>query len=802
MFNLYLTLAYRSLLKQKGYSAMNIFGLALGIASCLLITLYVSHEKSYDRWINNYENIHRVAIDITAQNGDHLLFAPITPMAAVTLSELSQTEVVTRIFKPFEAFGLISDGKDKKIYETGFSWADENIFKVFDYPFIAGNPSTALLAPNTMVITRSIAKKYFNPEQDWSQVLNESLMLNNKVYQITGVLEDIPVNSSYRPDFIASMREFDGRRMMTNWHSTMFQTFVRFKEGTDLAQTDRQISRMADKFVGEEIKNNQQEYRFFLQPLASIHLHSDLRYELSKNNSATYLNIFLFAAVFILLIACFNFVNLTTAMARQRSKEVGVRKVIGAQRKQLILQYFAESFLICLISSVFAFLFVQFSLPWFNTVAFKQLTITDLYAPVFLFSALGIVLLTAVISGIYPAVVLSGYSPIMALTNRFLGGNSSGTWLRSGLVVLQFTISMVIIISTLVISSQLRYLQTQDTGFDKEQLLIINAPGGGVLREKFKVLREEFEKHHQVQEVSVTGSVPGRPLGNNLVTLKSDKSKSTDMQLMQIDENFLSTYKIPILAGRNISERLTEDTTGDEQGVLINEAALAQFGWNQPEEAIGQVFGGGWGKVIGVIKNFNFNSLQSKIVPLELYYDARSFEYLTLKLKTEDLPNTLASLESTWKGIVDSHPFEYFFLDEDYNKQYVFEQRMKSLFSGFSLTAILIACLGLFGLSTYTIFQRTKEIGMRKVLGASVTDITGLLSRDFLKWVLSAVLLSIPLGWWAMTNWLNRFAYRIELTAGVFVLAGILALFLSFITIFFQAFRASVANPITSLRSE
>lgn len=802
MIRLYFTLATRALWKQKGYSLIHIGGLALGMASCLLILLYVSYEKSYDRWIPDRDRIHRVAIDITAQNGDHLLFAPITPMAAVPLKELSLVEEVTRIFKPFEASGLISDGNEKKFYETGFSWADENVFKLFSYPFLAGDPEQALKTPDAIVITSTMARKYFDLGSDWDQALKKSLVVNNKIYHVTGILGDLPENTSYRPDFIASLHEFDGRRMMTNWHSTMFQTFIKLKKGSDAARVDSQIQTLADKYVGNEIKSNQQQYRFFLQPLSSIHLHSDLRYELSKNNSATYLHIFLIAALFILLIACFNFVNLSTAMARQRSKEIGVRKVIGAGKRQLIIPFFTESMLICLLAAGIAFLVVQLSLPWFNNISSRQLTAEHLFSPGFIWTALGITMITAILSGIYPAFVLSGYSPIAALQQRFIGGNTSGAWLRSGLVILQFAISIVIIISTVVISRQLEFLQTRDTGFDKEQLLIINASGGGMLRGRFNVLREEFKKNNQVQAVSVSGSIPGRPLGNNLVALKSDQSRSTDMQLMQIDEHFLNTYKIPLVAGRNISERLREDTTGDEQGVLINEAALAPFGWKRPEEALGQVFGGGWGKVIGVVKDFNFNSLQNKIIPLEMYYDARSFEFITLKIRTDDLGQTLGQLEATWKSMIDSHPFDYFFLDDDYNKQYVFEQRMKSLFAGFALTAILIACLGLFGLSTYTIFARTKEIGMRKVLGASVSDITSLLSRDFLKLVLGAILVAVPLGGLAMNYWLRGFAYRIELTGWMFLWSGILVMGIAFLTVFFQSIRASVANPIKSLRTE
>ncbi len=804
MIRNYLRVAFRNLIGRKRYSVLNIAGLSMGMACCLMILLYVSDEKSFDKWLPDNDRIYRMAIDIKAQNGDHLLFAPITGMASTTVSSYPQVEEVTRIMSPFTENTLVSNGIEKSFYETRFYWADPNVFEIFKYKFLSGNPSSALSIPNTIVINRDIAEKYFTVHGDWPAAIGKTMRIGSKEYHVTAIMDKLPGNSIFQPELIASMKEFDGTDFVSNWHATMFYTFLKTKPGVEKAQFEKEISNLADKYVGDEIKKAGQAYRFFLQPVTSIHLHSDLRYELSKNNSASYVSIFLAAAIFILLIACANFINMATAVARQRAREVGVRKVIGAQRRQLVGQFLTESFLLCFSSLILAFMLLFLLLPLFNNIAFKELKLDSLFTPSFIGISVAVMSGVALLAGFYPALILSNFSPINALNSRYFGGNKTGRVLRSGLVTGQFVISIGMIIATIIVTRQVDFLKQQHLGFDKDQLLVIQAPGGKMLKSKYKVIREELLKIPAVRSVTVSGTVPGRFFGNNLIQVKGDHNRSTDMKLIAIDEKFLPTYNISLAAGRNISENIFDDTatTSDFSSVLINESAVKAMGWKKPDDAIGQVFDGGWGRVVGVVKDFHFTSLQTKVVPLELYFGPRQLEYVSLKVGTADIQNTIASLAKSWKTLAPTHPFEYFFLDDDFNKQYLFENRLEKLFGGFSFIAIFIACLGLFGLAAFTVVQRTKEIGIRKVLGASTRGIVSLLSMDFLKLIAIAAIIAFPVSWWAMNKWLQGFAYRIPITWWVFAFATSIVLLVALITISFQAIKAAIANPVKSLRTE
>ena len=805
MFKNYFKIAFRNFSRKKNYSLLNTIGLGIGMACCLLILLYIIDERSYDKWISGHEQVHRVAIDIKTQNETHILFAPTSATLAPALKEYPQIEEATRVLSFPTDDRLISDGGEKKFFEKEYYRVDPNFFRVFPYKALAGNLDNALAEPNTIVIDQTMAKKYFGVSTDYSSVIGKTLISvsNGKTYAIRGVIEDVPANSIMRPHFLASLKELDSNRaLMDNWHSTMFTTFIKVTPGTDIAALENQISHIADKYVGNEIKRNNQEYRYFIQPLTSIHLHSDLRYELSKNNSITYITIFTVAAIFILLIACINFINLATARAIHRSREVGVRKVVGARRWQLIIQFLAESIVSSLIGLFFAMVLVLLALPWFNSVAEKNLDSSFLYSPVFLTSAILVTITCGLLAGFYPALILSYFKPVETLKSRTTSGGRAAGFLRNGLVVGQFSISIIIIVATIIVSRQLNYLKEQNLGFDKEQMLVLYAPGGRFLADKYAVVREEIKKHPSVLSVAVTNTVPGKGTGNNLVQLKNDPSKGTDMQLMSIDEEFLKTYNIKLLAGRNIDERNAEDTSGDEQNVLINEAALPFFGWKKPEEAIGNLFGGGWGRVVGVIKDFHVTSLQTKVAPMELYYARFNYAYVTVKVKTKDIGQTIASLENKWKDLTSTHPFTYFFLDEEFERQYKFENRLEKLFTVFSFIAILVACLGLFGLAAHTIGNRTKEISIRKVLGASVSGITTMLSIKFMLLVLISAVVAIPVSWWLMNTWLQDFAFKVNLSPWVFIVASLSALVIALLTVSFQAVKAAIANPVKSLRSE
>lgn len=800
MLKNYFKIALRNLWKYKGYSILNITGLALGMACCLLILLYIKDEKSYDKWLPGHQFIHRVAIDITSRDGKNMVFAPNSAPLAKALVQYPQVERAARILGTSGNNKLISNNSEKKFYESRFYWADPEIFSVFPYSFLAGSASTALTAPLTMVITKEMANKYFDLHNNFSHALGKTLRMDNKTYAVTGIIDNLPENSSFRPDFLVSLKENEEKNYMSNWQATMFYTYIKLKKGTNAKDFERSISHIADKYIPELLRQDGSSYRYFLQPLASIHLHSDLRYELEKNNSATYVNIFLLVAIFILLIACINFINLSTARATERAKEIGVRKVVGAKRWQLIRQFLCESILVSFFAVFIAFILVHLSLSWFNGVAEKHLESSTLYAPFFLELALVVTVISGLAAGIYPAWMLAEFRPVAVIKSNSSAVAHGGRWLRSALVIGQFAISIIIIVATIVVSRQLAFLRNQRLGFDKEQLLVISAPGSKLLKEEFSVVRQEFEKLPDIVSVCVSGSIPGRIFGNNMVQLKKDRKKATDMSLFVIDDQFLQTYNIPLAAGRYLSGNVKSDTSGDN--VLINETALPIYGWKSAEDAIGQEFDGGWGTVVGVIKDFHFTSLQTKIVPLELFFRKRSFQYITVKVKTGDIQNTIASLEKKWKSLSDRSPFDYFFLNDDYEKQYRFESRLENLFSAFSLIALAIACLGLLGLAAYTTTLRRKEISIRKVLGATVPSIAGMLSYHFIRLVFVAAVVAIPVSWWAMNVWLEDFAYHITIGWWIFFAAAFTASLLAMGTISFQAIKAAMANPLKNLRSE
>ncbi len=802
MFANYLKTAWRNLLRNKLTGGINILGLSLGMGCCLLILLYVTHERSYDRWLPDADRIYRVTMDITnTPANEHMLFAPASGTLAPALMDFPQVEVATRIVPPFSESVPMGDGKEKIFYETGFVWADPNVFEIFDFEFLAGLPGAALQAPRDLVITRFMAEKYFGVTGNFDRLLGLTIRKDTAQYRITAVIGDIPENTSFRPDFIASLKEHEGNPLIENWHANVFHTFIRLAKNTDVAAFGNQIRHIADRYVGDEIKGNQQNYAYNLQPLTDIHLHSDLRFEMSKNNSWRQVQIFGLVAFVVLLLACINFVNLATARASRRAREVGIRKTTGARRSQLAFQFLGETLLMSFFSLAIALALVKLALPWFNQLADKQFSFADIWQSDFVWWVVGVALITGLLAGSYPAMALSRFKPVEALKSHpgkfaTAGGASP---LRNGLVMAQFAISFVLMVATAVISRQLDYLKTQNLGFDDEQMLVLHAPGNAELSGKYAAVRDELAKIPGVSSVSVTGIVPGKTFANNKVSLESDETKSTDMQLMPIDEKFLEAYGIELVAGRNLSEKIELDLSDN---VLINESALAAYGWRSPEEALGKVFGGGWGTVVGVVRDFHFNSLHTKVLPLEMYFNKRRFSYVSLKIDAAGLDRTLADIKSKWASLVPSAPFNFSFLDEDFNRQYQAEERLSTLVMVFSALAIFIAALGLFGLATFIAEQRIKEIGIRKVLGATTAGIVGLLCKNFLKLVLAAILLATPVAWYFMRHWLADFAFRIDIGWEIFAVVGIAALAIAFFTIGFQSVKAALVNPARSLKNE
>lgn len=793
MFRNYIKIAFRNLWKDKIYSTINILGLALGMTCLLLILAYMMHELSYDKHFADHDRIHRIAIDIKTAEGDNILFAPVAGNLAEVLHSYPQVESVARLIDSYNDV-VVSAVPEKKFYEKGFYYADPSIFDVFSFEFLHGDPSIALAAPKDMVITREKAEKYFNS----INVVGRTLKVDSEDFRVTGVIENLPEQIHFQPDMIASLVEFAGSPVLSNWHATMFYTYVKLKKHIDPQEFESQIYDVAYEYVADEIENNSQGYRFFLQPLTSIHLHSDLRYELGKNNSYQQLQILGAVALIILVVACFNFINIATARAARRAKEVGIRKAVGSTRRDLIRQFLFESLMMCFIALLLALVGVELLLPVFRSIADIQVGLNVFLHPGLLLSALGILVLVGLLAGSYPALVLSGFQPQDVLKGQKLGGSGS-SWLRNTLVTAQFTISILLIVATIVVSQQLKFMQSQDLGFDKEQMLIIRSQTGSFGNE-YTTVKNELKKNAFVQNVAASNTVPGQDYSNNLITLQNDKTKSTDARIGLIDNTFLETYQIPVLAGRSFSISTSDDSLGNN--VLINRAMLSHYGWETPEEALGATFGGGWGTVIGVVENFNFTSLQTNIQPLLLAYSPRRITYFSVKMKTDNYQSAIAQLQDQWKTLAPNQPFEYYFLDEDFDRQYRSERRLGKLFTYFAILAIFIACLGLLGLSAYITERRTKEIGIRKVLGASVNNILLLVSKDFLLLIAISFVIATPIGLYVMNRWLADFAYRIQLHWWMFALAGILALAIAIFTISFQALRAANANPVKSLRAE
>jgi putative ABC transport system permease protein len=797
MLKNYLKIAFRNLWRNKVFSIINISGLALGICCCGLIMMYVQHELSYDQYHRHSDRVYRVAINIQMANQPEMKFAAVMPpLAPVLIKDYPQVEQVVRILNTFGDEVLIQANAEKKFYEKGFTWADANIFEVFTFPFVEGNAQMALQKPYTVVVSQSIAQKYFNS----TQVLGKTIRLNNDNYTISGVMKDIPANSHFKPDFIASMITAKDDPSFKNWHGTMTQTYLKLKPNQAIQKFEKQIAKVADPFVKEDLKKFSQTYTFFLQPLTAIHLHSNLRYELSKNGSIAYIYVFMGVALLIILIACINFMNLATAQAAQRAKEVGVRKVIGAYKNQLIGQFLGESFLMSWLALGLALGMIELLLPTFNHLSGKDLRFYDFFNWRFL-SIFGLIFfVSGLLSGIYPAFFLADFQPVTVLKGNFKS-SSKGRFVRQGLVVFQFTISIILIVVTLTISQQIDFMRQQNLGFVKDKIVVIPIKNGHETAKKTLILKQELKKEALVSQASVMSQAIGRIANNNLIQLKHDKSRQSDFQLMFTDFDFLNTFQIKIAAGRAFSEQIKTDN-GNRQAALINEAGARALGFVKPEDALGQELWDDWGKIVGVVKDFHFSSLQQKIAPLLIYVEPNYANCIALKITSENPPQAIQAIETKFKQILPDFPFEYAFLDQDFDRQYKTEQQLAQLFNIFSTLTILIACLGLFGLTTYTVQQRTKEIGIRKVLGANILQITYLISSEFVILITIAFAIATPVAYYSGRMWLQDFAYRVEMNGLSFVLAGFAVLLIAFLTVSFQIFKATRVNPVEVLKNE
>lgn len=792
MLKNYFKIAFRSLLRHKAFSFLNIAGLAIGMSAFFLIYQYVRFETSYDNFDKKADHIYRLVTDLHSSSATLNWSSTTMPMAINLKRDYPEVADYVRLQQQSYLFRK----GDVKYEENNTVVADSSLFSIFDFPLVEGDPATALREPFSVVLSQTTAKKYFGTKDPIGQTI--LFADSNYPAKITGIMKDLPENSSVKADLFLSMSTLQKFRdsIDYNWGNFNCYTYLLLHPGADVAALQAKLPAFIDRHWGPQLKQNQENYVLFLENLKTVYLGSIRGGFVSGSVSNVY--IFSIVGLFILLVACINFVNLTTARSTERAKEVGIRKVVGAARAQLTAQFLGESLLISLIAFVLALGLCTLILPLFNQLAGKTISTGIFDQPGYVLTLLGIALLIGLTAGVYPALVLSGFQPITSLKGRF-STSTRGLLLRKGLVVVQFTVSIVLIIGTAVVYSQLHYMRTRDLGFSKEQTLVIRTHKDS----HQQAFRQSIAGLPGIQSSAFSGSVPGWGAwgAHSLVENTRGEMQVANLDLYYVDFGFLEQYKLKLLAGRYFSPEIATDTN---QAMILNEKAASFFGYASPQAAIGRKFKQ-WGKkglIVGVIKDFNYNGLQEDITPLTICIEPSDDELLSVKVATTDVTATIAAIKAKWDKFVPSRSFDYFFLDEFFDRQYRSEERFGSLFFNFAVLAILISCLGLLGLASYSTLQRTKEVGVRRVLGASVTGVVRLLSADFLKLVGIAFLISCPIAWFAMHQWLKDFAYRTPISWWVFLGSGLAALIIAFATISYQAIKAAVSSPVKSLRSE
>ncbi|GJM35668.1 MAG: ABC transporter permease [Saprospiraceae bacterium] len=819
MWQNYLKTAWRNLLKNKGFSLINIAGLAIGIAGCLLIMLYVVNELSYERWNPNADRIVRPVSDIKFGGNEFKMAVVGSIVGPDSGLELPEVESWCRFRQHGSDLVKVMDRDEPNNEENDVLTVDSTFFKIFPVPMLEGDPDQCLKQPNTVAISRSAAERYFTSPQE---AMGQTLLLENQERRvITGVFEDLPTNTHFRADFLLSM---NGNNEVKNappfWAmDNNFQTYLLLKEGTDIESfktkfkdySRGKVGITAQQILGstiEEIEATGQHARYYMQTLPNIHLYSDLNVELAPNGSIRYVWIFSAIAAFILLIACINFMNLSTARSSNRAREIGMRKILGSRRRALVKQFLSESTLIAAIAVGVAVQLAALALPWYNELADRQLTI-PWEMPIFWGSLVATIGIVGLLAGSYPAFFLSAFDALKVLKGEFTGKGKGGGF-RSTLVVFQFVTSVSLIIATLLVFKQLNYIQHKKLGFNKSQVLILD--NAYALGDKVDAMKEAMLQLPAVEKATISSYLPvpsSRSTNSFSKSRSMTKEDAINLQCWRVDSDYLQTLGIEIAQGRDFDPKQLTDSSA----VILNETAAQLLGSGDPigkriyylnhnnhgessEEGAEEYL------VIGVVKNFHWSSLRDNIGPLCMVLDNNSVGKISFRYQAAATSSVINALERNWKTLAPDQPFDYQFLDEAFSAQYSAEQRIGQIMGIFTLLSIFISCLGLFGLASYATEQRTKEIGIRKVLGASVENIVLLMSKDFLKLVIIGVVLAIPIGWWGVSKWLENFAFRAEIGWWTFTIAGILAVTIAFITISLQSVRAARTNPVKSLRSE
>jgi putative ABC transport system permease protein len=811
MLKNYLKIAIRTLKRRKTYAFINIAGLAAGLACCMVILLYVSNESSYDRYHQDADRLFRV-LEYRKVPAGEFCSAGISAMVATVLDEhYSQVEETVRIFP---VHNVLIQREQRRAFEDRVVYTESSLFQVLTIPFLVGDPDTALKDSTSVVLSKRMAEKYFGDENPigkriavkdpaWNRMFDEP---HFKDYHVTAVVADPPSNTHFKYDILLPLSQFEKGWLLREWHAGPTVTYLKLSPGVSVEEFEKQIERMAYDYVNKQLTAWGQTRRYFLQSVTDIHFRREfqgipIRGDLEPPGNRIYLYIYGMIAFLILLIGCMNFVNLSNARGVYRIKEVGLRKVIGAGRGQLIRQFLSESVIITFLATLCACVLIVVLLPLFNQFAGTTLSMKDLIHPQVFASILGLVLLVGILSGLYSSFVLTAFRPDQIL--RGTKTSARGSFALKVLVVGQFAISIFLATGSITVYKQLSYMRSGSLGFDKEFKYVIPMRRNAQVRKQVKTIKSEFLRNPNILEAAASSSVPGRPMRDNGLKWSDDKlDKPLRLKFLSCDDDFLSQYKIEMVAGRDFDE-----TRNDEnRAFIINEAAVPYLGYASAEEALGdrlhESVYGRWKTIVGVVKNFHYQGMRREIEPMYMEVSSSRYDMLTLTLAPRNLSETLRFLQTKWSEFFPVVPFDGFFLDDDFDRLYRKEAQMGKMLGVLTSMGLVVACMGLLGLASFLVQHRTKEIGIRKVLGASVPSLMGLLSRRFVILVILANVISIPLAYIALTRWLQDFAFRIQLGWDTFTISGVAALLCAILPILIHAFLATRTDPVECLRYE
>lgn len=802
MLRNYLKIAWRNLSANKTHSFINIIGLSTGLTCFTLIALWITDELSYDKFNRNYDRIFRLVTTAKTETGIEESAVTSAPMAKALKGDYPEVENTVRLRMREE----IVTHNGQQVLQPEILLTDPSFFDVFSYSLTKGNAATALNEPYSIILTESTAKKYFGNLDPIGQTLTLNMYDTGygAAYKITGIMADPPKNAHFTFTMLASFKTIEvadpGTLTIDGWGDGSYYTYLLLKKNVDHKAFSSKIAHFYGKYIGDLFKVWGPIYSYKLQPLRDIHLRSNLQYEIAAVGSITQVYIFSTIGIFILLLAGINYTNLATARSVSRAKEVGIKKVAGAGKDQLILQYLAESVCTAMVALLVSFLLSKLLQPFFYQITGKDLSFIS-SVPLLLF-LLGLTIFWGILSGMYPAIVLSAFKPAVVLKGSFKSSDK-GTSLRKVLVVSQFVITMILVAGIVIVYAQLSYIKHKDLGYDKEALLFLRVHGNTDVIKGYGAFKNELQNNPLISGVATSNSLIGGGLGSGGAETVDIEGRSMQVSTarVRIDADYFNVYGIKLLAGRNFTATAATDTI---RKVILNETAIKRFGWKEPQAAIGKPFrmGNRTGVVVAVTNDFHYNSLQQVIEPLAITPLDGGFSRITLRIDVKKADRAIAAIESSWKKHFPAALFDYGFLSQQIQLQYEAEERFSKIFLYFSVLSLLIACLGLYGLISYTIFQKTKEIGIRKILGATASGITAKLSASLVRPVLIACFISMPIAWYVMSSWLQNFAYRIDLSWWMFTAAAVLVLLIALMTVGFQAFKAAIANPVKSLRTE